>query len=240
MEPITSTRNPLVVDVIGLHRSAQRRKRNLTLVEGPVLLAEAHAAGIRPEVLFTTDPGRWADAAERVVAVSESVLTRIGTTVTPQDPVAVITPPAFRAPTARLRLLAWDVADPGNLGTLIRSAAAFGADVAVGGSTVDPWSPKVLRASAGVALRTPIARVTEPADAWAGTRPAALVVDDGVALHTVAAGAYTLVVGSEAHGLPTAVADACDLRVTIEMPGGVESLNAAVAGSIALYHLSSR
>lgn len=240
MEPITSTRNPLVVDVIGLHRANQRKRRNRTLLEGPVLLAEALAAGIRPELVLTVDPDRWSTAGERVVAVSETVLSRVGTTVTPQDPIAVIVPPAPHPPVAPLRMLLWDVADPGNLGTLIRSATAFGADIALGGTTADPWSPKVLRSSAGTALRARIGRVSNPAEAAEGTVSAALVVDGGVPLDTLDPGPHTLVVGSEAHGLPSDVAAACDLRVTIPMPGRVESLNAAVAGSIALHHVATR
>lgn len=238
---ITSTHNPLVRDVVTLHRSRHRRAAGRILLEGPNVVGGALDAGIRPELLLTTDPDQWVGAAERVEAVSDDVLARVSTTVTPQDPVAVAVRPAPAGGEREVRLICWQVSDPGNLGTLVRTAAAFGADVVVGGEgAVDPWSPKVLRAGAGAHFRTAVVEVDRFADA-AGSRPtAALVVEGGVDPAELPAGSLAIVVGSEAHGLPDEVVDACDHRVTIPMPGGTESLNAAMAGAVALYAVLGR
>ncbi len=90
MDPITSTKNPLVGRVRRLHRARHRRESGRLLVEGPTLVGEAIAAGHRPELLLTTEPERWAEAADRVVPVSRAVLEACATTETPQDPVALV------------------------------------------------------------------------------------------------------------------------------------------------------
>ncbi|MEX1279491.1 MAG: RNA methyltransferase [Acidimicrobiia bacterium] len=238
-ESITSVRNPLVREVVGLHSARGRRDADAVLVEGPTVLAEALATGRRPRLILTTDPEAWDDGADRVVAVSPAVLERVATTVTPQDPVAVLDRPLGH-PTSPLRLVAWQITDPGNLGTIVRGAAAFGADLVVGGvGAADPWSPKALRAGAGAHFRICVAEADD-ISAAIGDRPAAaLVVDGGVDPGLLAdRRPLCLVVGSEAHGLPTEVIDRCQARVTIPMPGGTESLNAAMAASIALYAMT--
>lgn len=237
---ITSIRNPLVREVAALHSARGRREAGAVLVEGPTLLGEALAAGHRPRLVLTTDPGAWRDAADRVVAIAPPVLERLATTVTPQDPVAVLDRP-LGLPTRLLRLVAWQVADPGNLGTLVRSAAAFDADVVVGGpGAVDPWSPKALRAGSGAHFRTSLAEVDD-IEAAIGDRPAAALVVAGgrPPADLVDRRPLCLVVGSEAHGLPAEVVERCDERVTIPMPGGTESLNAAMAATIALYAVTT-
>jgi RNA methyltransferase, TrmH family len=240
-DAITSLRNPLVVDVVALHRPRERRRRAQTLLEGPQLVGEALASGVRPTLLLTLERTRWLDAADRVLEVDQAVLTKVATTRTAQDPVAVVAIPDPVPPVGDLRLLMWGVSDPGNAGTLIRSAAAFGAGVVIGGrGSVDPWAPKVLRAAAGAHFRVPIAVVDEPAAAWEGTTSVALVVAGGVAPSEVPPGPVTVVVGAEAAGLPEELVAACALRCTIPMPGGTDSLNVAVAGSIALHALATR
>lgn len=237
---ITSVRNPLVREVVALHAARVRRAERSLLVEGPTVLGEALAAGHRPRLVLTTDPSAWADAADRVVTVSHTVLERVATTVTPRDPVAVLDRPVGEAMRS-LRVLAWQVADPGNLGTLVRAAAAFGSDLLVGGDgSADVWSPKALRAGAGTHFRTTVAEVDDLEEAIAGWTAAALVVAGGRPPEDlVDRRPLCLVVGSEAHGLPADAIDRCRERVTIPMPGGVESLNAAMAATIALYAVAT-
>jgi TrmH family RNA methyltransferase len=234
---ITSLRNPLVREVVSLHTAKGRRQGDQVLLEGPTIVGEALASGLRPQLLLATDPDPWAGSADRVVGVSEAVLGKVATTASPQGPVAVVARPRPTAEAPR-RLVAWGIADPGNLGTMIRTAAAVGVDVAVGGDgSADPWSPKAVRAGAGAHFRTAVVEVDSIDEALGGRPGIALVVVGGVPPTSDTAGAWALVVGSEAHGLSPDVAARCR-PVTIPMPGGTESLNAAVAAAVALYALA--
>jgi TrmH family RNA methyltransferase len=133
-------------------------------------------------------------------------------------------------------LALWRVADPGNVGTLLRAADAFGAGVALSEGCADPTGPKALRASMGAIFRVPLAGFDEPPG-----RRVALVAGGGTALPELAAGGdVVLVLGAERDGLPPEVLERCDERVSIPQPGGGDSLNVALAGAIALYELARR
>jgi TrmH family RNA methyltransferase len=188
-------------------------------------------------ILVTEEPERWAESAESVIAADRRVLEACSTTTTPQDPVAVLDRPESVA-TGPRRLIAWGIADPGNLGTMIRTAAAVGVDVVVGGpGSADPWSPKVVRSGAGAHFTVAMEEVRGFGAALGGREGLALVVAGGIPPDPDPEGSWGLVVGSEAHGLPAEVVDACR-PVTLPMPGGTESLNAAVAAAVALYSLA--
>jgi TrmH family RNA methyltransferase len=133
-------------------------------------------------------------------------------------------------------LALWRVADPGNVGTLLRSADAFGAAIALSAGCADPTGPKALRASMGAIFRVPIAGFDEPAG-----RRVALVVHGGEPLHEVdLPDEVVFVLGSERDGLPAGVLERCDVRASIPQGGGGESLNVAMAGTVALYELARR
>ncbi len=135
-----------------------------------------------------------------------------------------------------LMLALWRVADPGNLGTLLRSADAFGAGVALSPGCADPTSPKALRASMGALFRVPLAHFDE-----APGRRVALVPHGGTPLPELALGGeVVLVLGAEREGLPEELVAACEEHATIPLPGPAESLNVAMAGTIALYELAHR
>ena len=238
MEPIRSTRNPAVVEAGRLHRAGERRRQRRTLLEGPHLLDEALAAGVTIHRTFCLgdDPGmpRW----PAVSLVDEIVLAKLAGTDSPRGPVAVIDiPSSVPLPDDRSVLALWDVSDPGNVGTILRSAAAFGLGVAVGPGTADPWAPKVLRAGAGAHFRTPLS-VLGSIDDLDRHRLAATVVAGGVDPIDIGPGQWVVLIGSEAHGLSPDSIAAAAIRISIPMPGGTESLNAAVAASIVAYGLS--
>jgi TrmH family RNA methyltransferase len=133
----------------------------------------------------------------------------------------------------------WELSDPGNVGTLIRTAAAFTLDVITTPGTADVWSPKVLRAGAGGHFDVGLAPVGSiDALKELGYRVIAAVARGGawpdeVQIRSPAA----LLIGNEAHGLPEEIVVAADIRVSIPMPGGIESFNAGVAGSLLAYTL---
>jgi RNA methyltransferase, TrmH family len=136
--------------------------------------------------------------------------------------------PRFAPRPATLAL--WRVGDPGNLGTLLRSAEAFGSAVCLSAGCADPTGSKALRASMGAVFRVPVGRFEDAAG-----RRVALVVHGGTPLTEVELDEpTTFVLGAEREGLPGAVAETCETQATIPVAAG-ESLNVAMAGTIALW-----
>jgi RNA methyltransferase, TrmH family len=137
----------------------------------------------------------------------------------------------------RPRTLAlWHVADPGNVGTLVRTADAFGAAVALSRGCADLMNPKALRASMGAVFRVPTAPFEEAPEPWI-----ALVPHGGTPLPEVELGdTATFALGAEREGLPPDVRRRCQAQATIPLSGAAESLNVAAAGAIALYEASRR
>jgi RNA methyltransferase, TrmH family len=175
-------------------------------------------------------------------------------TQTPQGLAALVVPPiwtmedALPADTAALVVVAAGLQDPGNLGTLIRSAQAFGATgVLTTPGTVSEWNQKALRASAGAVFRVPVVGVTLDelvALKGRGVRLFAAVADDplGGGAASIASVDLTqgcaVMIGNEGAGLASELLEIVDMRITIPTPGNVESLNAAIAGSLLLYEAS--
>jgi TrmH family RNA methyltransferase len=220
----------------------------------------ADAAGWRVHELFLTDAARrrhpdLVDAAHRaavrVVAVTESAAASLSDSVTPQGLVAVcdlidVAVDRALSPAPSLVAACVGIADPGNVGTVIRVADAAGADaVLLAGDTVDPHNPKAVRASTGSLFHLPVARDRDAAAVLAACRRAGLTLlaaDAGgerelFAPDTAAllAGPVAWIFGGEAHGLPPAVAAAADHRVRVPMRGRAESLNLATAAAVCLY-----
>lgn len=175
----------------------------------------------------------------RVYEVTASVLAKIADTETPRGPIATLQLPPPAPLSTTDTVLLDGVADPGNAGTIIRSAAAFGFAVAVTPTSVDAWSPKTLRAAAGAHFMTPVVTVDGGAARQlmaAELHAVALVVAGGRPIETIDDKAQiALIVGSESHGISSDLLDLKPTEVTLDMPGGIESLNAGVAASIAMY-----
>lgn len=204
----------------------QREKLGLFVCEGDDLVDAARAAGIEPVDLLV--------AGE---SVEPALLAGVSTLPHPPRTIGVFRRadlPAYEARPVALAL--WRVSDPGNVGTLIRTADAFGASVTLSSGCADPTGPKALRASAGAVFRVPIGRFED-----ATGRRIALVAHGGELLATAELGAATVfVLGAEREGVPDAVVAGCDAVVSIPLTEGAESLNVAVAGALALYEWSRR
>lgn len=243
MEPL-GHRNQRVVEAAHLHRARERRDRGRTLVEGPNLLGEALANAVIPEVVFAIADDRETQRLAEVhdfdvMIVNNDALARVAGTKTPRGPVAVIEIPVARSTDAPGLLVAWGVSDPGNLGTLIRTAAGFGWDFGHSAGSADPWSPKVLRAGAGGHFRIGIRPVESVSSLTAvGFVTVASIVANGTPPADFGPGRYAVLVGDESSGLPPDVVEESAVTLTIPMPGGLESLNAAMAAGIIVYELS--
>ena len=168
--------------------------------------------------------------------VEPELLAEVSTLAHPPRVVAVFRREDLLRGTRPVTLALWHVADPGNVGTLLRAADAFGAGVALSDGCADPTGPKAVRASMGSLFRVPLSGFDEPA----GKR-VALVPSGGIPLPELdSGGEIVLVLGAERDGLPGEILDRCEERASIPQPGGTESLNVAMAGAIALYELARR
>jgi TrmH family RNA methyltransferase len=201
-----------------------RDESGLFAVEGEDLVDAAAAAGIEPVDLLV--------AGETVEA---ELLARVSTLGHAPRVVAVYRRSDLPSESARDATLAlWRVSDPGNVGTLIRTADAFGAAVALSEGCADPLGPRALRASAGAIFRVPLGDWDEPTG-----HSVALIAHGGVPIAEADLDRpVTLVLGAEREGLPEGLVTKCHSAVTIPTRGEAESLNVAAAGAIALYELS--
>jgi len=188
-------------------------------------VAAAREAGLEPLELLV--------AGENV---APELLAEVSTLAHPPRVVGVYRRGDLPTGTRPVTLALWHVADPGNVGTLLRSADAFGAGIGLSSGCADPTSPKALRASMGAIFRVPLCGFEEPPG-----RRVALVPSGGVPLPALELdGEVVLVLGAEREGLPADVLARCDERASIPQPGGAESLNVAMAGTVALYELARR
>lgn len=234
MAPARNHRHPDVVEAARLHRARFRRERGQSLLEGPNLVEAARHAGVTIDALFALEGNEEENATD----VDGRALARLAGTKTPRGPIAVFTIPAQREPDRSLNwLVSVGVSDPGNLGTLVRTAAAFGWVFGYTHGSADPWSPKCLRAGAGGQFQTPVIQIDQPPE-W--LTAVAMVVRGGDPIETVETGPVALLIGEEASGLPDKTVEAADNRVTIATPGPTESLNAGVLAGIAVHELARR
>ena len=222
---ITSRENEtlrLVRKLLGQRK--HRDRTGLFAAEGEDLVDAARDARIEPVHLLV--------AGETVEA---GLLERVSTLPHPARAIGVYWRADLPTGTRRTCLALWHLGDPGNVGTLVRTADAFGAGVALSDGCADPLSPKALRASAGAIFRVPLV----PWDERPG-RCVALGAHGGEPLHHVdLSPPVTFLLGAERAGLPEERIAECD-RATISLSGDAESLNVAAAGAIALYELSRR
>jgi TrmH family RNA methyltransferase len=228
---ITSPHNDQLKEIRKLAGRKWRDKLREFVAEGEDLLAAADAAGWEPITrLVAAGSGL---AGEEVAPHLLAQVSQLGSGTRALRVYAQRWAPA---PVGPLCLALWGVNDPGNVGTALRGALAFGAgSVAVGPGTADPYGPKAVRASMGALFEVPVARVRHPAD-LPGPR-IGLAARSGRPLDEVA-GAGTIIVGAERDGLPADVLAACD--EVAHIPIANESLNAAMAATVALYECNRR
>jgi TrmH family RNA methyltransferase len=250
--------------------------RALAGIEGPNLLGEALRAGLRIHSVFVVQGAEHLledlklTPETEVLLVPRALLDSVLSTESPQPLAALVEPPNWswadvfvdpahhggcpssgfsdQGRTTPLIVVLAGLQDPGNLGTILRSAEAFGAQAILSlPGTVSAWNPKAVRASAGSLFRLPLLAVSAE-DCFARLRQA------GVKIWTTAvptasnraeaatcvdlAGPVALIIGNEGNGVPEALAALADGAVTIPCPGPVESLNAAAAASVLLYEAS--
>jgi TrmH family RNA methyltransferase len=245
---IESRQNGRVKELRAALARTGRTPDGLVAIEGEHLVQEALRSRLRFATVFLREgysPAYELPDVEHLLLPGDVFASAVSTEQ-PQGIAALVHAPTFSAdalfPAATPLVLALaGLQDPGNVGTLIRSAEAFGATgVLLLPGTASPWNPKALRASAGSVFRIPMLSLGE-AEALAlihdkGVPALAAVVHGGVPVAEARlAEPAALLIGNEGAGLSPALLAAADRRITIPTPGPVESLNAAIAGSLLLY-----
>jgi len=231
MEPVRTHRAKSVVEAARLHRARDRKERGLTLVEGPQLVADVIAAGAAVIETFSLDAGTDTTPVDR------RALERLAGTKSPRGPVAVVEIPTEWLDRKRNLLVSVGVSDPGNVGTMVRTAAAFDWGFAYLPGSADPWSPKTIRAGAGGQFLTAVSRIWSLGELTGWATVAAIPIG-GAGFAEIEERPIAVLIGEEASGLDDRVIESAAHRLTIPMSGPTESLNAAVASAIAVYELS--
>jgi TrmH family RNA methyltransferase len=227
--PITSPHNEQLKQVRKLAGRKWRDKTRTFVAEGEDLIEAAAQAGWQPELILS-EAGAGLPGEE----VAPHLLRQVSQLGSGTRALAVYPQRWAPAPAGPVCVALWGVNDPGNVGTVLRSALAFGAgSVALGPGTADPYGPKAVRASMGAIFSVPVVRVAGVEELPG--RKVALAARSGRPLAELERGEVTLVVGAEREGLPPDVAAACDEAAHI--PIASESLNAAMAATVGLYEL---
>lgn len=256
---ITSPQNPAIREYARLLKNNRYRRRTGKIaLEGPNLIAEAIKAGLEPEVIFSTEEYKKGSGYNLVSGLPEGVklavlpeklFARLAATESPQEIAAIFYyretdsgDLAHKGPDPALILDR--LQDPGNLGTLIRTAAAAGLSrvyLTAGGA--DPFSPKALRSSAGAVFQICLKEIEDPAGLLRELR------EEGLQIVGTTAGSSlvywkadyrrptAVVIGNETWGINPELLSAVDYSVSIPLSGRVESLNAAAAGAVIMYEI---
>ncbi len=254
---ISSAVNPRVKEAVRIRERRLTEEQNLLVIEGRRIIETALEAGVDIREVFFTD--RFGSQKEgrailnsirgkgaNIFAVAEHVLNKITDTETPQGVVAIASYKIFSLDSLPLKknalyAVADGVREPGNLGTIIRTADAAGVAAAIIlEGTCDVFMPKVIRATAGSIFNIPIARATERYFLkWLRSRKVLLAAASADAATSVfdaeLTGPAAFVFGNEAHGVSKAIKDAADLSLKIPIYGKAESLNVATSAAVCLY-----
>lgn len=245
---LTSIRSERVTFVRRLHDRSVRRERGLFVVEGPQGVREALKVPKIVEQVYVSERSieKWPDIPPNTTVTTDQVLAAMSETEHPQGIIAVcrsidVSLDAI-APSAKLIVVLHQASDPGNAGTILRTADAFGADAVIfTKGSVDPYNGKCVRSSTGSIFHIPLVCNVEFDDVISAMNVREITVrgtegGSPVTLNDINLAARSAwVIGTEAHGLDEDALDRCNERVSIPMPGNAESLNASVAAAIVLY-----
>jgi RNA methyltransferase, TrmH family len=252
---VQSRQNARVKELRAAFANFSKTEQGRIAIEGEHLLLEAIATGLKIPCVFIREGNEpllhrfHLPESTEILVLPSDVFTSAVRTESPQGIAALVEPPTFTfdqilaTSAVPLIVIAAGLQDPGNLGTLIRSAEAFGATglITLSG-TVSPWNQKTLRASAGSIFRLPLVAGEHEvfavlASHQISTLAAVATEGDPLSRHDLTR-PTALILGNEGSGIPPEILRLATARITIPTPGPVESLNAAIAGSILLYEAS--
>ncbi len=245
MKTITSRQNQLIKQIASLHKRKNRTRFSQFIAEGFRTCETLHKGNTKLIHLFATErcekTALQITSKENIIIVLDHVMELISTQKNPPGILGVFTQTNVNIKNARIdkekTIVLANITDPGNIGTLIRTATAFGYTNIICIEGTDVWGPKIIHASAGTIAHTNIIVCSwqELLAQKKDVRLIALVVKNGTPLQNMSSENAILVIGNEAHGISQDWLETCDERGTITMPGKIESLNASISGAIAMY-----
>lgn len=249
MKTITSKSNPHIIHACSLSKRKYREQYGLFFFEGIKLFREALDAAVNIKEVFVTEKAlaSYPECADIDTAylVTDEVYAKITDESAPQGIFSVAEIPIKKAPASGSRIIIESVRDPGNVGTILRSALAFGiGEVFFSSDCADPWSPKVCRAAMGALFRQPFSCEKNTLGVIDKLRNngynlfAAALSDGSRPLNEIEVSEKTcFVIGNEGSGLRSETVAACDGQVIIPISEQSESLNAAVAASVLMWEM---
>ncbi len=245
MEKITSLSSQQIKDTVKLQQKKYRAESGLFLLEGYKPIFEANESSIEIKTLFTTEKflSKFEFLKDKTILVNEAVLEKISTTDSMPEAVAVAKQPDYKIASEFKRIaLIENIKDAGNLGTIIRSAAAFGIEsIVLSGDSVDIFNPKVVRSAVGALFKVPVVKIDDlkkfkndfPKHKFIATivNSKDIINPENVNYSEP----FVLMFGSESDGLSDESMEMADIKTTIPMTNKAESLNLSVAASIMFY-----
>ncbi len=243
---IQSLINPKIKHLVALQKKAYRNEHRQFLAQGPTVYKTLLEAGVKLHSVFVTAQAHDAHhefiKPDMMYEITDVVLKKISTETTPSGLVAIFEMPScvyseLKNDANANAIVLHNIQDPGNMGTLIRSAAAMNIKTVFTMQGVDAYHPKVVQATSGVIGFVEIIPTNWPIfyKTYKHIEMCALVVSGGQVPGQINLKNCMLVIGNEGAGLPPDIVRDCHEKLTIPMPGKTESLNASVAGSIAMY-----
>ena len=239
---LTSVNNDIVKAICALNDKKNRKATNKIILEGEKSVLGAIEAGYKIIDLFFENE-KFNFEAKNKYKVNQKILEKLSSTKSPAPVVATILRPEFSLSEFKKYkkiVLLDSIKDAGNLGTIIRSALAFGLDgIILSGEYIDPFSPKVIRASAGNIFKIPILETQEPEKFKDSHKFLTTVVSGGKPLSSLdLKEKFILVMGSEATGISKKFEDLSDKFITLNIKNSVESLNLSVCASIFFWEIN--
>ena len=240
---ITSLNNEHIKEILKLKEKKYRDLSNTFLIEGRHLVLEAHREKKIVELILEQDELFTLDT--NTLYVSSSVMKKLSDLKTPSNVMAVVEK-LDEKPIGEKILILDNVQDPGNLGTIIRSAVAFNFDtIVLSPKTVDLYNPKVVRSTQGmmfhtnIIIREPVSFINELKNE--GYKIVGTKVTNGIDVReSKTYSHFALIIGNEGKGMSEELSELCDEYLYIKMNDQCESLNAAVAASILMYEISNK
>lgn len=244
MELIESVNNLKIKQIAKLHTRKERKKTGQFLLEGIHLVEEAVQSNIDIEMILTVNSDKLTEAmvakSKEQYEITFKIAEKLSQTEAPQGIYAVCNMPTINDVTLKRVLYLDRIQDPGNVGTIIRTADAAGMDaVIIAKGTVDIYNDKVLRASQGSVFHIPVIEMDfEEARTKVNGKVMGTSLDNSVDYHQVEkTDSFILVLGNEGQGVDQVILDQTDLNLYVPIHGKAESLNVAVCAGILMYHL---
>lgn len=242
MKQITSLTNPLVKELLKLYDKNERIKQRKYLIEGYHLVKEALSAKVLDTVLII-NASDYIDGVNNIL-VSENIINKLAKTKNPQGIIGVCLMKEINRLIGSRFILLDNVSDPGNLGTIIRTALGFNIDgVILSPGTVDVYNDKVIRSTQGALFKVPLIQM-DLVEAIKALKNNGIYII-GTSLHQSIdlkqlnkPNKFGIVLGNEAQGINDSILQLTDVNVKIDINEALESLNVAIAGAIMMFYLS--